>query len=791
MILSHLAAAILVTASPTASQDGNIEWGGVSYIDWMERTPVCPVGGESFTITFQTFHFDIESARVNVNDGVGVWVNAAFSHQRGPYDVWTATIPATVSNSLSYYIELTDGADVDYFSTLGMTDNAPLAADAFALDYATVSHAPIGATLTSDGGAAFKVWAPTATTATLRGIFNAFGETAMNTDGNFWWIHLAGGATPVFASDEYKFYFADRIAGGMDPWQRDARDRSYAPNSSNNSVIIDPRAYVWGDDGFTVPPFEEMIIYEMHVGTFSGLNDGLNRAGRYRDIVDTHIDHLLKIGVNAVELMPVHEFDGFNSWGYNPTNVFGVEESYAESVQTGPDDFKYLVDKLHQAGIAVLVDVVYNHFSPVGNYLWCYDSGQNFYDGDCIGGFVDTPWGSQADFDRNEVRDYFANSLLFWLEEYHVDGFRVDATQFMRDSGQFPLGQPSGWSLMQRFNDEVDNRAIDKIMIAEELPDSTAITNPVGLGGAGFDSQWHDQFIDNLRGQVLAASFGDPNMSAIRTAIEAASFPEKRKLVRYVESHDEAGNETRLPRAIDNIDPQSVFAKGRSKMAMGVTMTAPGIPMFFQGSEWVEEDDFDSQLANRLDWNKATTRSGLVQFFADLAAIRRANCALRADAGFQVHHLDDTANVIAFQRFDLSGNVIVVVASLNNSDISHRIGFPQDGTWYEILNSQAAIYDGNGSGNGGQITTELTPWDGMAQSAMITIPQMGFLVFRFNNPSGNSADLNNDASIDLFDYYLLQQQAGNRGCGLFGDLQENGRIDSGDVDELVNSITGP
>lgn len=790
MMISHLAIALAAALMP-AAQDNNIEWSGVSHIDWMERSPICPVGGESFDISFQTFHFDLTSARVNVNDGVSVWVDASFSHQRGPYDVWTATIPSTAANTLSYYLELTDGSDVDYFSAVGMTDAAPAPGDAFMLDYTTVSHAPIGATLTSDGGAVFKFWAPSATTATLRGIFNGWGETLLNTDGNFWWVHLPGGSMPVFPSDEYKFYFAERGAAGLDAWQRDPRDRSYTPASSGNSLVIDSTAYVWNDAGFNPPPFEEMVIYEMHIGTFSGLNDGLNRMGRYRDVVDTHVDHLLKLGVNVVELMPVHEFDGFNSWGYNPTNVWGVEESYGESPQTGPDDLKYMVDKLHQAGIAVIADVVYNHLSGSGNYLWCYDSGQIFFDGDCTSGYVDTPWGAQSDFDRNEVRDYYAQSLLYWLEEYHMDGFRVDATAFMRDTGGFPQGQPSGWSLMQRFNNEVDNRAINKIMIAEELPDTTAVTNPVGLGGAGFDSQWHDHFIDTLRGQVITASFGDPNMGAIKNAIDAGSYPDKRRLVRYVESHDEAGNEERLPQAIDNIDPQSIYAKGRSKMAMGVTMMAPGIPMFFQGSEWVEESDFDSQAAYRLDWNKAVSRAGLVQFFSDLTSVRKANCSLRADSGFEVHHVDDGANVLAMQRFDLSGNVIVVVASLNNNDINHRIGFPQAGTWYELLNSQASVYDGNGTGNGGQITTEAVAWDGMAQSAEITTPQMGFLVFRHNDPAGKSADLNNDAAVDLYDYFLLQQRAGETGCGMEADLREDGRIDANDLTEMVNAVTGP
>lgn len=774
----------LTGVMPMAANDNNVEWSGISHYGFLDRSPICPVGGESFEVSIQARKFDLTAVRVFVDDGAGVFVDAAWSHNVGPYDVWKATIPATGSSSLSYYFELTDGTDTDYYSVNGMSDGVP-GDGGFIIDYATVSHAPIGATLTSDGGAAFKVWAPSATDADVRGIFNAWGQTQMNTDNNYWWVHVPGNVNPVDPFDNYKFYFSNSI------WQRDARGRAYNPNDNDNSIIIDSTAYQWNDHGYTPPPFEEMVIYELHVGTFSGRNDGLgNRMGRFRDIVDTHLDHLLYLGVNMVELMPVHEFDSFNSWGYNPTNFFGVEESYGESAATSPDDLKYTIDKLHQAGIGVIADIVYNHFSVGGNFMWCYDGGQIYFDGTCGGGHVDTPWGAQADFDRDEVADYFADNILYWLEEYHFDGYRMDATQFMRDTGVFPGGQPSGWNLMRRINDLVDRRAAHKIMIAEELPDSTAITNPTSIGGAGFDSQWHDFFIDTVRQEVNDAAFGDPEMFKIRDAINASGFPNKTRLVRYVESHDEPGNEVRLPVMIDGGNPQSIWARGRSKFAQSLAMLSPGIPMFFQGCEWIEEQEFDSQFAFRLDWNKAVSRAPLVLFFRDLISVRRSNCGMRSDGGFNVYKTDDTNNVIVFSRG--LGAELVVVASLNNGNLNnYRIGMPHGGTWYEVLNSQASVYDGNGAGNGGSVNTESVAWDGFNDSAVITIPQMGVLVFRFNDPLGRSPDLNSDSKVDLFDYFILQQRVGDAGCGMDADFNEDGTVSDLDLEVLVNSMTGP
>ena len=168
-----LPAMLIAGPSGAAAPDDNIEWNGISHVGWQDRRPLCPVGGESFQVRFQTWANDLTSARVRVDAGASSWVDAARVGTRGPYDVWVATVPATGSATESYWIELTDGTDTDYVSPAGLSDDAP--ASGWVLDFTTLEHAPIGATRTSGGGAVFKVWAPTRTSAHVRGEFNAWG----------------------------------------------------------------------------------------------------------------------------------------------------------------------------------------------------------------------------------------------------------------------------------------------------------------------------------------------------------------------------------------------------------------------------------------------------------------------------------------------------------------------------------------------------------------------------------------------------------------------------------------
>ncbi len=742
--------------------DNDVAWNSVSHVGTLDRRPLCPIGGESFAVYIQTERFDVQSVRVNVNTGTSVWVDAVFDRDRGPYAIWRAQLPATSANTLRYYFELTDGSDVDYYSASGMSDNPP-SDGGFLINYTTLEHAPLGATPTSTGGTVFRVWAPNATTANVRGEFNAWGlANPMIKTGAYFAAYVPNAAP----TQVYKYFFSNAN------WRSDPRARRLNPTDNYNSFIQSPFSYTWSVDNFQTPAFDEMVIYELHVGTFAGRNDPLASGSipaTYADVA-AHVDHLAELGVNTVLLMPINEFPFDFSGGYNPITMFAPEWRHGT-----PDQLKALIDTLHANGIAVLHDIVWNHFSSSDNYLWQYD-GQIYFDTPD----TQTPWGSQADFDRAEVRDYYVDSALHWLDEFRLDGFRMDATEYM----DRPPHNINGYALMQRLNNVVDNRYRDKLVQAEQLPDDPWVTRPTSLGGAGFDSQWHDAFVDQLRQELLDAAFGDPEMWRIANIVNGSGqYLENVSVSNYLELHDEAWPSSGGQRFVRNIDPvaphDDTFAKGRIKLGQGVVMFAPGIPMIHQGSEWLEDTNFgggSTAGADRIDWSKKVTYANIFRYFKDMIAVRRQNSAFKAGASRQVFHLNEAGNLIGWQRWNGS-NVCVVLVNFSNTNFpSYTIGLPQAGNWYEILNSQASQYDGNGQTNPGTIASVPTPRDGYQQSATIQVPQMSVIVLRWNLPPVGSCpgDLNGDRSVNEADLGILlgAWQTSNAG-DLNGDSQTN------------------
>ena len=699
------------TAAFAASPDGNVEWSGLSHLPDLDTRPLCPLDGEAFLARFQAYANDLTAARLHFDDGAVTWVDAAVVGERGPYAIWEAQVPATASDALSYWFELGDGADVDYLSASGVSDAEPTDGG-FAVDFVTLSHAPIGAT-PATGGVVFKVWSPERSVCHVRGEFNGWSTADPMTKVGEHFVRFVPSAA---AGDEYKYYFQDSH------WNGDARARSMNPGSSNNSIVVDPLAYDWQVEDFAVPAIEELVIYQLHVGTFSGRNDPHGAApfpARFADVA-ARVDHLAELGINAVMLNPITEFPGDHSAGYNPISAWATEWIYGS-----PDDFKQLVDALHAQGIAVLLDIVWNHFSTNDNYLWYYDGTQIYFDDPA----VDTPWGSQADFDSDAVRDYFLGSARMWLGEYRVDGFRMDATSYMN----VPPQEGSGWSLMQVLNDEMDGRWADKIAIAEQLPDNAWVTRPTALGGAGFDSQYHDAFTDRLREELFDAASGDPEMWKIANIVNGSGeYLEHARVTNYLELHDEAWPSSggqRIVKSIDTSFPHDdEWARGRVKLAQGLVFTAPGVPAMLMGGEWLEDTNFGTDYENRIDWLKKTTYSGDFAFFRDLIGLRRSLPALRADAALAVFHQNESGNVIAFRRGG-GDEQAVVIASFANSDYgSYRVGLPAAGDWEELLNSQSAAYDGNGLDNPGVLTADAIAADGFAQSIEIALPRMGLVV---------------------------------------------------------------
>ncbi|MBZ0269734.1 alpha amylase C-terminal domain-containing protein, partial [bacterium] len=553
-----------------------------------------------------------------------------------------------------------------------------------------------------------------AATAHVRGGFNGWtNANPMAAVGDDFIVHVAN----ANVGDRYKYYFNNSI------WKTDARSRWIDSGDNLNSAIIDPFAYSWTVEDFATPRIDEMVIYQVHVGTFSGRNDPLGTPpfpGGFTDMA-ARVGHLVDLGVNTVMLCPVTEFPFDESAGYNPITAWSPEWVYGT-----PDECKQLVDTLHQNGIAVLLDIVWNHFSSTDNFLWFYDGTQIYFDTPAAG----TPWGDQADFDRAEVQDYFLDSAAHWLEEYKVDGFRMDATDFMNQE------QGSGWSLMQRLNDLVDNRYANRVLIAEQLPDDSWVTRPTDLGGAGFDSQYHDAFTDDLRQEIFDAASGDPEMWKISSILNGSGqYLEDHWATNYVELHDEAWPTSGGQRMVVTIDTtfphDDAFARGRTKLAQAVAMCGPGVPALLMGTEWLEDTGFGTDSGSRIDWSKKTTYAGVFAYYQDLIALRTGNSALWADAYHLTSHLNEGGNVIAFRRTDFAGEDLMVLANFSNNTYNgYRIGVPQSGNWNEVLNSQATTYGESGPDNGGALASEFLAQDTFPQSILVEVPARSLMVFR-------------------------------------------------------------
>jgi 1,4-alpha-glucan branching enzyme len=647
-----------------------------------------------------------------LEDGGTNFIDASVIGQRGPYDIWEAQIPAPSDSVIEFVFELNDGTDTDYLGPNGVSDNLP--SPGFEMDFNTLSHAPYGSSPADGGGVVFKVWSPNRTVCHVRGEFNGW-TTAdqMNRVGEDFVLYVPDAED----RDMYKYYFQN------DHWNTDARARSLNPGDNYNAFVEDPNRYEWQVEDFDVPDFEQMVIYQLHVGTFAGLNDPYGSApfpAKYVNIAE-RADHLAELGVNVVQICPFTEFPWDYSAGYNPVTQWAPESYYGD-----PDDVRAMVDALHARGIAVTHDIVWNHFSYSDNFLWFYDGTQYYFDDPAVG----TPWGSQADFDRDGVREWFIESAHMWLGEYRMDGFRMDATGYMNIYPQ----EASGWSLMQWLNDEMDRRWADKINIAEQLPDNSWITRPTNLGGAGFDSQYFDYFTDKLREEIIDAAYGDPEMWAIADILDGSGeYLWGRYVTNYFELHDEAWPSSGGQRMVKTIDTSSPhddqWAKGRVKLAQGIVLTAPGIPAILQGTEWLEDNDFGTDAGNRIDWSHKTTYSGIFDYFRDLIHMRTSDPALRADTGIEIFHVNDGTNVIAFRRTNYAGDDVVVVANFSNTDFAdYRIGIPFDGDWVEAVNSQDPKYMGNGTINPGIIKPDAIARDGYSFSAELALSKMAFIV---------------------------------------------------------------
>jgi 1,4-alpha-glucan branching enzyme len=547
-------------------------------------------------------------------------------------------------------------------------------------------------TIRIPGGVAFRLWAPFASKVFAAGGFNDWSTSAnpLASEGNGYW---SGEVKGVKIGDQYQF----AIQNGGDLLWRTNPYASEVVNSSGNSVIHDPN-FDWSDDIFTMPAWNELVIYEMHVGTFN--DTSVRGPGTFNDILPK-LPYLRDLGINAIEIMPVGEFAMDTSWGYNPSHPFSVESALG-----GPKGLHMFVKTAHTFEIAVILDVVYNHCGPGDLDLWRFDGwhddqhdgGIYFYDN----ARAQTPWGAtRPDYGRGEVRQYWRDNALFWLDKYRLDGLRFDSVINMRNryGNTDPAGNlPEGWSLMQWINNEIRATQPWKITIAEDLQNNEWITKDTGAGGAGFGSQWDASFVHAVRQAITTGNDADRNMGAVRNALLHNYNNSAFQRVIYTESHDEVANgRSRVPEEIWPGNAGSWFSKKRSTLGAALVLTAPGIPMIFQGQEFLEDRYFRDDVP--LDWMKLQTNSGINLLYRDLIQLRRnwrdQTRGLRGQH-INVFHVNNWNKLIAFQRWENGGagdDVVVVANFADRSYDNYEIGMPRQGMWRVRFNSDWQGYD--------------------------------------------------------------------------------------------------
>ncbi len=553
------------------------------------------------------------------------------------------------------------------------------------------------------GGVTFRVWAPSAPWVRVSGTFNQWSTTAnhLASEGNGYWSADVQGAA---VGHEYRY-----ILGSLDRWRVDPRALDVTKSDGNG--IVTQSMYVWKVNDFGMPPWNELVIYELHAASFP---DEPVANGNLFKAVAEDFDYLRKLGVNAIELMPAKEFPRDESWGYNPAHIFAIENAYG-----GPDALKELVDEAHKNGMAVLMDVVYRHFGPddLNHSLWQVDGWFETWQGTDMGGIyfyndwrAHTEVGSRPDYGRPEVRQFIRDNALMWLEEYRIDGLRWDMVCGIRNvhAQERAPEDPSnldgwGWNLLKWVNDEVNFRQPWKPMIAEDMRQNAAITRPTPQGGAGFDAQWDDQFHHVLRRAIVTPSDQDRNMDEVRVAIERRFDGDAFKRVIYTESHDEVGDlggkpegGLRVPEDIHRGSADSWYARKRSTLGAAVVFTSPGIPMIFQGQEMLEWIQFTGN--SRMDWNKVNRFPGIVQLYRDLIHLRRNwfnNTRGLRGHNVNVFHVNQTDKMIALHRWQDGGpgdDCVVVLNFANRAYPNYTIGFPRPGTWHVRFNSDWSGY---------------------------------------------------------------------------------------------------
>jgi 1,4-alpha-glucan branching enzyme len=649
--------------------------------------------------------------------------------------IFEATVPGPVTD---YRIEV-DGRETDdpyrHLPTLGEFDLALISAGRHERLWTVLGANP------TPYGVAFAVWAPTAQGVRVVGDFTGWGPhdgwpmRSMGASGV--WELLVPEAQP---GQRYKF----RILGRDGVWREKidplARCTEAPPRTAS---VIYQSSYQWGDADWLArrqagaPWREPVSIYEVHLASW---RPGLS----YQELATELVAYVQKMGFTHVELLPVMEHPYGGSWGYQVTGY------YAPTARLGdPDGFRLLVDRLHQAGIGVILDWVPAHFPRDEWALARYDGTPLYEHPDPRRG-EHPDWGTYVfDYGRPEVRNFLVANALYWIEEFHADGLRVDAVASMlyldysRGDGQWEPNIHGGRenleavSFLQELTATVYKHHPGIMMIAEESTAWPGVTKPTSEGGLGFGFKWnmgwmHDTLVYISKDPIHRQYHHDQmTFASVYAWSENYVLPI---------SHDEV---VHGKRALVAKAPGDWWRQRATLRALlGFMWSFPGKQLLFMGCELADGQEWSEHRG--LDWSLLgrEEHAGVARLVADLNAVYRSAPALwtrdTSPEGFAWIVGDDAANnVFVFARYGDGGEVLICVA--NFSAVPHenyRIGLPRSGRWLEVLNTDATEYGGSGVGNPGPIDAQDHPWHAHPVSAPLRIPPLGTVWLRPEAPPG-------------------------------------------------------
>ncbi len=589
-------------------------------------------------------------------------------------------------------------------------------------------------------GVQFAVWAPNAEGVAVVGDFNGWNDLrhpmrVLGSSG-VWVLFVPG----LHAGDRYRFAIRPRGQGRV-LYKSDPYGFAFEPRPANASVVWQSH-YRWQDAAWLEArahwdwQHAPVSIYEVHAGSWMRHPDGCFYS--YRELAERLVPYVRALGFTHIELLPITEHPLDESWGYQTTGFYAPTSRYGT-----PDDFKYFVDCAHAAGLGVILDWTPAHF-PSDDWALARFDGTSLYEHEDPRLGYHPEWGSFIfNYGRHEVRNFLLGSALYWLQEYHLDGLRVDAVASMlyldysRAPGQWLPNIYGGRenleaiAFLRRLNEWAHALAPGALIAAEESTAWPGVTAPTYLGGLGFTLKWNMGWMHDTLAYVREDPLFRKHHHERLTFPVWYAFHENFVLPL---SHDEVVHGKRS--LIDKLPGDADAKRAQLRLLLAYQWWFPGKKLLFMGGEFGQWREWSE--ARELDWGllAQATHAGIQRWVADLNAAYRSLPALyryefegRGFAWVDVH--DAEQSVLAFLRRGDDGEVALVV--LNFTPVvrhGYRVGVPRLGFWQERLNSDSAFYGGSNYGNGGGVWAEPIPWHGQPASVALTLPPFGALLLQ-------------------------------------------------------------